>query len=1739
MKYKVGKSKIQGEGLFTNKQIKENELIGLAHLNDQPTDVVGKYHNHSENPNAYSVKVKNKRFIYALRDLKPGEEITVDYRKQPELEQPESFKKGGEKKFTRDITATNFLNAEHFLSKKPKKNKKKIYSPNAKYYQEGGEPGDKFKERLMKRYPGMTGVYGEEGENLNIVKDPNYDARSYGYGDIEFMAPGLEQVNYENKIDKTLPGYTYINPSPDKYTSVFNPRGANRADIFLDMMHGMRDDQNYEPLLQNFDKAVRDARGSDMQYYYEKDVAKGYKDSQEQWNENYVDGQLRAQLAPGTLGMFSHGRRDYRKERRHDSPEMRAAGEDIRNYIKGKYQKGGTKKPDPLTSFYTVKGSDGVYRKVNGKWEVDWNRSGNFQPLSKGDVAKRTAVLNSQAQPLYDQVYDDLYRTQRQKFTPKPVNKVQPKTSGKIENFDNNVYDEEEIVDGQRVNYVDKNDPSKHYIWWGDRWYVPGKGENGFITDKNEIQKIKNNTRPATQFDLDRLPANQMYSSQDEIEYIGRVGSGEDPYAVSDEIKNREVQQKFENTFEIKPQGEEGWDKKQLSDIQDDSESAKTFLEGWQNSPMYNQMLRNSTEGEISPIGKNFTGYDFYKKNREAERKNINESYENKETDRNKEFQERTGSSGIAGTYFSSPGNDHVEFYPKNENDGRQRDLPVHEYSHATDHAGDFIPKKDIELINSFKTDIKNTRKYINESGESMDAEGLKQLQGNYDYITKPTETRARLNALRYIGKQSGVYDPFTEKMDLEKFLKFNKANSYFSPDDPNYDYNQPLKELRDVYTDEEIIRMLNTISKNDSPQEELNMAARGGEPKRKKGKKPKKVEPYVTSDPEEYAYRKAAYDDSLWLYQNNLRTPALMQPYKSKYSKSDNWLNKLAKWSVDEKVVNRKNLTLTPEQFKKGLKTTWYESGIGRFIAPSGDGKSQQLNNLYTTNESDKYQQSPIHNSNLPKNEPIGYVGNMMRSKNNTGESGQRISQFEPRYKKPVQPVVYKPKEHRYPSSYKPIVNNTQQKLPEGKIMVGKEEMQQLDPKTGTVTTVINPIYEESMLPMQTLHPTHVDNTLRKFIGAPPEITEEDIEDTEDTMYEEDLGVPEPGGHWEDNLSRYIDWDGNSVGYNLPRFRKPGHGGDLIRKGKRRYIHFPSIEKRYDAWIEPDEYQDGGSIYTYSGRPGSYYQKRGNKWYISNSNTGGDYVPIEDPDGKRTAALNKGAVKIMSNPTPSKESKYDKLLPSYNKSPMVASVKGRTEAERKQVDDDIKAQIFIDKLRSDYAAAHKGGPGDPEWEARSSGRTDPMDWLWGTAAVAPLILPEIGYALATNIPGTSISYGTALNTAGGIHGAMSVPDRVQDWKDVSSGKKTWQEATIKTLGTGLELYGGYDAAKKGFTAAKEIYDAGKGSNIFFTLTDEAKAARQLQDAGLLSKSVDPKIFGRYPNLAQTATKRALKDYNTTYRAVRPIAEKMSVDDMVNMAKSGYDINDPMQVAEYMATTVPIGTTRAFRAGLDLHPSQDAIYTGRYKTAEEAAQKLRGYGTHMAEVRPPMNFSEGNLNQWIDEYYTNKLFARSNTEGDDIMALINPEAYQSGSKFKPGVVGFNREYEYWPYIGNRGDKLLESVRMHDLRTGVLNSNARREALGQALDKSQLSNASSTLRMGTGDMNMGQHLIKNPDYYTQLLNSYNKYQLSPSNKKFYADIIASVKRNNGIATQRQLNELQRLRTGDFNFGKKGY
>jgi hypothetical protein len=223
----------------------------------------------------------------------------------------------------------------------------------------------------------------------------------------------------------------------------------------------------------------------------------------------------------------------------------------------------------------------------------------------------------------------------------------------------------------------------------------------------------------------------------------------------------------------------------------------------------------------------------------------------------------------------------------------------------------------------------------------------------------------------------------------------------------------------------------------------------------------------------------------------------------------------------------------------------------------------------------------------------------------------------------------------------------------------------------------------------------------------------------------------------------------------------------------------------------------------------------------------------------------------------------------------------------------------------------------------------------------------------------------------------------------------TWSNIGDASFDVGMNLLNfvglPFNKAIKGSkNLINNTYNAGKGSNIFFNFSNEANAARKLQNEGLLKKNIDPKIFGKYPNLAQNVTKRLLKDYNTTYRAVNPNVKKMGFEDMVNMAKSGYNINDPMQVIEYMTTTIPISNTGAYRAGLDLHPLQDALYIGKFKTTEEAFKNLKVYGNYMAAVRPKMDFSKGTLNEWIDQYYTNKLFALNKNPNKGFFALRNP-----------------------------------------------------------------------------------------------------------------------------------------------------
>ena len=84
------------------------------------------------------------------------------------------FKKGGERKFSRSLEAKNRLFAENPLLKKKKSKKRKIFNPNAKYYQDGG-----FQDDINKRRSVLEDwTYGQ---SIGMLQEKQLGGQQYRY----------------------------------------------------------------------------------------------------------------------------------------------------------------------------------------------------------------------------------------------------------------------------------------------------------------------------------------------------------------------------------------------------------------------------------------------------------------------------------------------------------------------------------------------------------------------------------------------------------------------------------------------------------------------------------------------------------------------------------------------------------------------------------------------------------------------------------------------------------------------------------------------------------------------------------------------------------------------------------------------------------------------------------------------------------------------------------------------------------------------------------------------------------------------------------------------------------------------------------------------------------------------------------------------------------------------------------------------------------------------------------------------------------------------------------------------------------------------------------------------------------------------------------------------------------------------------------------------------------------------
>lgn len=85
--FNIGKSKIHGNGVLASKFIKQGDFINTAIIKNHCTRF-GAYLNHSDFPNAETRKEGDVYKTYSLVDINRDDEITVDYRRNKDLEQP-------------------------------------------------------------------------------------------------------------------------------------------------------------------------------------------------------------------------------------------------------------------------------------------------------------------------------------------------------------------------------------------------------------------------------------------------------------------------------------------------------------------------------------------------------------------------------------------------------------------------------------------------------------------------------------------------------------------------------------------------------------------------------------------------------------------------------------------------------------------------------------------------------------------------------------------------------------------------------------------------------------------------------------------------------------------------------------------------------------------------------------------------------------------------------------------------------------------------------------------------------------------------------------------------------------------------------------------------------------------------------------------------------------------------------------------------------------------------------------------------------------------------------------------------------------------------------------------------------------------------------------------------------------------------------------------------------------------
>jgi hypothetical protein len=1002
---------------------------------------------------------------------------------------------------------------------------------------------------------------------------------------------------------------------------------------------------------------------------------------------------------------------------------------------------------------------------------------------------------------------------------------------------------------------------------------------------------------------------------------------------------------------------------------------------------------------------------------------------------------------------FASP----VNFFTKGL-PGNHAYVYPHEYSHNQDMAGDLIPKSDKELINKYK-DVTNVPqnelyqkyapngKWTPESEKEYDKELAKAiktdypsrrsyqtdkklyetnfnkylkdnyLEGEYNnsvsydefvksqlpdsffvseggkpgrygtidqklrYLTNPTETRARLNAVRMYGKEYGIYDPFTEKVTPETYQKLLEIHDQQNPNE--VDANQ-LRQLKSVYTDEQILDMMNTISKNSNTGKELNVAANGGSTNDyiETDLTDEEIEEYAKggfiiedisvpqltqaqkgitiSDPKEYAYRKQMYDDSLTLYNQGLT--------------SKKWLNSqtpIKKYSDGEHIY-------------KG--TEW---------------------NKYTSKRNKKFENAWDRLKKTNKKDPKGNlthlsVSHIINGKDDPTPMNSSHTYFT-NYKKPVQPVYF--------DKNKIVENNSAA----------------IDPITGNVTELIDPVNSNPLIlkKLETERRNQIIESKvqqRKQSDYKTAYRDQTIVSYDPTIkqfiqtgsrkaplpYSEKIGTKD----WELNTSQEIPESGPLV------FQVDGKDYYNEEEARKAQAFMPQGSYKFETGGEADDYMDldltEDEIQQYA-RGGFIIEE------LPEAQVGGSkYDPL-----------------IYSKPQVS-ESTRPNLVPKVDKKIIDKAIKQKT-VERKIVTDKIKKDPLLTKKQ----------------------KTEIL--------MSPKKQDEYAY----------LAYEKDLDTVKEI-----VPQ--------SNSDRAWEYITNP------------------FTAAEYAISGGGAENMPHNINEMRMAG------------IDPGVVqGR--NIVGNALNMSTNLFDAGDKVVRNVGEGNYEDAALEAlrflpgARLSTGLGKQLVTKTGLLSNANKVNSFAFKSNpeelVDLWRIQEK---GARPMAELAAEgKLGKMGNYPAAIKH-FKDREEHFGQWFTKDKNDFDFYKADREFND------PEVIN----LKVPASKLEQYNQYNKSLSRAPDREFvvpfEEQKLYKQLPGSPNAPIVPTKMGPSFG-----------------MDMSKYEIKNPDYFTQLLTSYDSKVLSAKNKKFYKDLISSVKKQNGLVTERQYNELQRLKSGNFNFGKKGY